>query len=685
MWLAALLGPCHPLPMATAPYASRAPDTLTAAELAEAIQFHNAAYWRHNTPQIPDQVYDQLVERLRSLDPAHPVLDELGAGDTTDDGLTAGDKVVHAVPMLSLGKCYGEAELLHWARQYDGKLIASPKVDGAACSVRYDDSGAFVAAATRGDGVRGESIGHQVALIPNVPAQLPKALVDKWGGAVEVRGEVYLPLTAFDVVSELYANPRNVAAGALKAKEQGAVAATELRLFAYDLLGWETATEAEKVTVLREMGFDPAPAHPCTRDSAQHVYDKISAERGDYDYETDGVVYKMDDIAAQKRLGSTAHHPRWAIAYKFQGDSGDSELIEVQWSLARTGTITPVAIVKPVLLSGAMVSRATLHNLSNVERLALHVGDRLQLTRRGGVIPHVEGNLGGGKDEVAYPPFCPSCGKATEVHTSTRRVSGEDLVTRTLHCTVPAECPQTLRGQLFHYTRVLDIDGFGDKILKQLLSRGLVRDAAGLYALTPSDLNQLERLGPKLAVKLVDNVAARRSVPLARFLVALGIETLGKHAAKLLASKWTLAELRSREVADFSELPGLGQLTAEQIVAGLAAQSALIDRLSMHVTIEAPQQTVTSGVLDGQVVVFTGKLETMNRRDAQHLVVGLGGTAGSSVTKETTLVVVGGDGLTAAKPSSKIKKARKLAESGTGLMLLSEADFQQQYLSESAS
>lgn len=669
--------------MAKAPYLDQDPATLTTAQLAEVIGFHDQAYWRDNAPQIPDQLYDELVERLRAEAPDHPVLRAIGGGRESDEGaeavdqasLAAGDKVEHAVPMLSLAKCYAEAELQHWAREYDGALVASPKVDGAACSVRYDGGGAFLFAVTRGDGRRGESIGHNVTQIPNVPAQLPANLVHAYGVPVEVRGEVYLPLSGFDLVSELYANPRNVAAGALKAKEQGGVPASELRFFAYDVLGWDVPSETAKAALLTEMGFEPALTLHCDRDSAQAIYEQISAARTSYDYETDGVVYKIDDIATQQRMGFTAHHPRWAIAYKFQGDSGASTLLDVTWGLARTGTITPVALVTPVSLSGAMVSRATLHNVSNLERLDLKIGDRLLLTRRGGVIPHVEGNLGGGQVAIALPTTCPSCGKPTEVRDATRRVGGEEVVTRTLHCSEPASCPATLRSQLFHYTRLLDIDGFGDKILDQLLERNLVRDAAGLYELTAESLLQLDRMGKTLAEKLVANVAASREVSLPNFLVALGVETLGKHAAGLLASRWSLAELRTLTVADLASVHSLGPTTAEQIVAGLADQGPLIDRLLAHVTIAEPEVPTSEGVMVGQVVVFTGKLEHMNRRDAQQLVVRLGGAAGSSVTQETTLVVVGGDGLTTGKPSSKHKKAQRLIDAGHSLRLMSEEAF----------
>ena len=672
-------------------------DPLDPAALEAAVLYHDHRYHDLNDAVIPDQVYDQLVEALRRVRPESPALQRIGGGadaptnasgsadagegrDIGDGASTFDDlddgRVVHNVPMLSLGKCYDAAELRRWAGDWAGALVASPKVDGAAVSIRYDTAGAFLLAGTRGDGRRGEPIGHNVMRIPSVPTQLPADVLRRLGSpALEVRGEVYLPLSAFAEVEELFANPRNVAAGALKAKEQGGVPAERLAFFAYDLIGVELISEQEKAGLLLELGFTPAPTQACGLDEVDGVFAVWERDRPSLDYEIDGVVFKIDALAEQRRLGATNHHPRWAIAWKLQGDSGESVLESVQWSLSRTGTITPVAIVEPVELSGAMVSRATLHNLSTVERLGLRVGGRLALTRRGGVIPHVEANLGGGAHVVDVPTLCPSCGQATEVRTSTRNAAGEPVITRTLHCSRAADCPASLRGQLFHYTATLEIDGFGTKLLDALLDAGLVRDAADLYRLDAAALRTLPRMGETLATKLLANLDQRRRVPLPTLLVALGIESLGRHAAQLLAARWTLPQLRALPVDELASLHSLGQLTAERIVEGLRDTGPLLDRLLEHLTIDVGEQTSAEGPLSGQVVVFTGKLERVGRRDAQQLVVRLGGTAGSSVTAETTWLVVGGDELDADPPSSKLAKARKLAEAAGKLQIMSEAAF----------
>ncbi len=654
-------------------FADAPPDALDADQLEAAVAWHDHAYHVRNEPEIPDQRFDALVERLRALRPGSAVLQRVGGGGAADAGDGTG-RIEHRAPMLSLGKCYGHDELLKWAEDPGLQLVASPKIDGAAVSIRYDAAGRFALAATRGDGRRGEDISHNVVRIPGVPAQLPPALLGE--EPIEVRGEVYMRLSAFADVADLFANPRNVAAGALKAKDAGGVPPESLDFFAYDLLGAAVGRETEKAERLRALGFTPAPQQGCDAAGSEAVFAHWDGRRAELDYETDGVDFKIDDIATQRRLGVTGHHPRFAIAWKFQGDSGESALRGVEWSVSRTGTITPVALVEPVELSGATISRATLHNLSNVERLGLRLGDMLLLTRRGGVIPHVEGSRGGGDAAVEPPTQCPGCGRPTEARTSVRRAGGEDVETRTLHCSAPGDCPPVLRAQLFHYTAALEIDGFGPKILDALLAAELVRDASDLYRLREEDLLGLPRMAELSARKLVANVAARRRVSLPAFLVALGIETLGRHAAQLLASRYTLEELRALPREELEKVHSLGALTAEKIAEGLRDAGPLLDRLLAFVTIEAAGAAAASeGPLAGEVVVFTGKLEQMGRRDAQQLVNRLGGTAGSSVTAETTLLVVGGDELYAEPPSSKLKKARKLADSSGTLQIVSEEAF----------
>ncbi len=664
-----------------------APDP---ARLNAAVEACDRAYFNDLDAFVPDQVYDLLVERLRLRWPEAPALQAIGGArpraERSEDGAAAGvadvegggdphddeGRVVHRVPMLSLGKCYDTQSFLQWLGERTSPLVASPKIDGAAVAIRYDASGLLIAAGSRGDGRRGDSVLHNVRRVPKVPAQLDVAALAGVGvSGVEVRGEVVLPLSAFAEVADLFANPRNVAAGVLKAKEEAGVPPERLAFFAYDLIGLPVEGEVGKADRLRALGFEPAAVERCRPDEAPAVFERWASARSELDYEIDGVVFRIDDLAEQRRLGSTAHHPRWAVAWKLQGDSGESRLIALEWSLSRTGTITPVAQVEPVELSGAMVSRATLHNLSTVERLGLRVGDRLSLTRRGGVIPHVEASLGGGSVACAPPATCPSCGEPTRVH-ETEGPSG----TRTLRCGRPAACPAVLRGQLFHYTAALEIDGFGPKLLDALIEADLVHDAADLYQLRPETLQRLPRMGATLATRLCANVEARRKVTLPALLVSLGIDSLGKHAADLLATRWTLDELRQLSIAELAALHSLGSLTAARIVEGLHDAAPLLERLLKEIRIvEVERAGGQGGKLAGQQVVFTGKLERMGRRDAQQWVVRQGGVAGAAVTAETTMLVVGGDELAADPPSSKLARARRSLQAVGKPQILSEEAF----------
>jgi DNA ligase (NAD+) len=672
------------LPFAELPTAQLTPD-----QLAAQLRYHSHRYYELAQPVISDAEFDALVEQLRRLAPSHPALTEVGAQASADD------KVRHARPMLSLEKCNtpGEfdawlkgaavtltgrshqsltgAELDAWAMGAQARLVATPKVDGLACSLHYGADGRLTLAATRGDGTIGENVTHNARQMTAIPQQVLH-------GPLEVRGEIYLPLSTFRTVADQYANPRNLAAGTLKSKERPALPPDQLRFFAYDLLGPDVASESEKLRQAAELGFAPAPWRACQPAEAAAIVRQFADEREALDYEADGVVLKFDDVAVQERLGLTAHHPRGAVAWKFAVEAGQSTLEDIEWSVSRTGTITPVAIVAPVVLSGASVTRATLHNVSNLRRLGLQIGDRVELVRRGGVIPHLERTLGGGGALVEPPGKCPSCGAPAVEQLSVRKVGGDEVRTIVLCCSQPQQCSVARHRQILHYASTLEIEGLGEKVLDLLLEQGLVRDAADLYTLQAGDLLALPSFAELKAANLLKQIDKARSVPLPMLLVALGIDHLGKHAAQMLAARWSLAELRERRVEEIGALHSLGEVTARRIHDGLREAAPLLDRLLAHVAVVQPSaQAAGSGPLAGQVVVFTGKLERMGRRDAQQRVQKLGGLAGDSVTTETTLLVVGADELDAATPSSKLKKARKLQEAGGAIEILPEADFWQ--------
>jgi DNA ligase (NAD+) len=677
-----------------APHADRDPQNLSADELAEVLRFHDDAYHLRASPVISDAEYDGLVALLRRKDPEHPQLHQVGAALPAGQ---AGDKVVHERPMLSLEKCnefagfwawlrgicadvlgrpnnqksLPDADVQQWAATApEALLVETPKIDGLACSLRYAADGALRLAATRGDGRIGEDVTANARQVQGVPSQLPE-----WnGGELEVRGEIYLSLSGFSLVAESYANPRNLAAGTLKAKDNPAIPPSQLAFFCYDLLGPQHRTEAEKLAMAAALGFVPAPWRTLTAAQAQEVFDEQQQHKAAWDFEADGIVLRLNDLVLAERLGTTAHHPRSALAWKFAVDAGITELIDVEWSVARTGIITPVAVVAPVILSGASVTRATLHNLSTLRKHGLRLGDRVELVRRGGVIPHVEKVVTpSAQMPVSAPELCPSCGGPTTLVERLDEKSGESVAV--LYCTRPEQCTAARVRKLLHFCQTLELEGFGDKVVEVLLERGLVTDAADLYTLEAGDLQTLPRFGETLVANLLAQVRKARKVELAAFLTALGIPSLGKQTARLLAKRGDLQAIRALGKDDIAELHSLGEKTGEAIVQGLLDQADLIDKLLIHIEFQVDTRAPTSGPLSNQVVVFTGALTVMKRGDAQKWVVERGGLAGSDVTAETTVLVVGGDELEAATPSSKLKKARKQIEKGGSIEILGEPEF----------
>ncbi|HEU4534576.1 MAG TPA: helix-hairpin-helix domain-containing protein, partial [Polyangiaceae bacterium] len=395
------------------------------------------------------------------------------------------------------------------------------------------------------------------------------------------------------------------------------------------------------------------------------AYRDLAARRAELDFEIDGVVFKADDVAEQRRLGLTAHHPRYALAYKFQGDTGTTVVRALEWSVARTGAITPVALIDPVMLSGALVSRASLHHPGFLKKLDLTRDAEVLVTRRGGVIPNVEHVVKAGPAPFELPAACPSCGRG--VHWS-----GDFL-----YCDHPETCRAAVMGQIGHYVAVAGIEGFGDRMLGELYERNLVHSPADLYRLTTKDLLGIERVADKLAKKLVDQVAAKRTLPLETFLRALGIDELGKHVAKILASEFrTLERVLSVTAAELAAIHTIGPVIAETVTEGLARSRPLVDELTRYVTLEAgaaaPPPAV--GPLSGKSFVFTGKMATLDRKSAQERARALGGLTPDAVTRTTSYLVVGDD-KSDGKKSTKEKTADKLIADGAPITIISETDF----------
>ncbi len=624
-------------------------------ELIGMVRHHNRLYWDLNAPEIHDVDYDRLVRRLAELAPDHPVLDEMGpSGD-----LRFGAEVQHRTPMLSLDKCYDEATLQNWADKFEGQVVVTPKLDGLAASLIYDAQGVLQLAATRGKGNLGEDITRNVRQIGDVPTRLRNVSHE-----LEVRGEIFMRLSVFERFKAAYANPRNLTAGAVRNKDAAKSAGYQLSFFAYDVLGTDLQTETAKLDLLESLGFCHFERHLIDKAGLQRAYERLAALRPQLDYEIDGVVYKVDDVAEQERLGSTSHHPRCAIAYKFQGETGSTQLLDVEWSVSRSGAVTPVALLEPIVLSGASISRATLHNAGFIAKLGVSRGAEVLLTRAGGVIPKVEAVLEPGDGSIALPESCPSCGRPTQLE-------GDFL-----RCTLPLECKEAVMGTLAHYARTAGIQGFGRRKLEDGYKQGTLREPVDLYRINLDDLLALERTGLKTAQNLVAERERARRLPLSRFLAALGLGDLGRSASRQLATRFgSLAALRAAGVEDIAAIDGFGATTGETIVSELQRTGRWIDELLEEVELveEEPQGPVDEEApLAGRSFLFTGKLDLCTRSEAQKRVKKFGGAVASGVSAQLSYLVLGAS---KGKPSSKEKKARALIAAGASLKLLSEEEF----------
>lgn len=639
-------------PPGVAPRAAASLDAMSADELEREVARHNSLYWEHAAPEISDVDFDALTRRLQQLRPHSPALAHLGPRPG------AGGAVRHGSPMLSLDKCYEEPELARWLQELGGDVLVMPKIDGLACSIRYDASGSMEVAATRGDGEVGEDITANVRAVRGVPTRLSR-------GPLEVRGEVYLSLQAFERhKAQGKANPRNMAAGALRQKDPNQTRAAGLSFLAYDLRGAALATQGEKLALVRELGFDVVEHEVVAVAAASGAVQRFAERRAALPYETDGVVLVADRVAEHERLGVTAHHPRWAIAWKFQGEEGTSVLRGVEWSVARTGTITPVALVDPVALSGVTVTRATLHHKGFIEKLGLTLGATLAMVRRGGVIPHVERVLSAGSASIELPSVCPGCGAAV-------RTEGDFLM-----CSAPAGCHRARVGRLLHFASAVDIQGLGEAIVDEAVQKGVLSSPADLYRVGAAALAALEKCGDKNGEKIAAEIEKKRVLELDVLLRALGIEGLGKTAARTLAERYpSLARLREATAGELATLKGFGEITAGQIVLGLRAQGALLDELLSLVELRSASATGDggdAGPLSGKSFVFTGAL-SMDRKLAEARVTRLGAKVASSVTRALTHLVVGGSERDA--PSTKQKAAQKLVAEGAPITVLGEQAF----------
>lgn len=653
---------------------------LSVEDLERAVQFHNHKYWVEDAALISDVQFDTLVEALRAVAPSSPVLDAIGAaGAGSDFAEIEGEKVAHDPPMLSLDKCYDEPTLRRWFDKFEGDAVVTPKVDGVAVCIRYGADGNLVVGSTRGNGTFGELITDNVRYIVNVPHTVPAA-------NIELRGEAYMPWSVFrSKFAADYSSPRNLTAGALKQKDPAKTARYEIHFFGYDVIGKTFASETEKMAFMAEIGFTPVDHTLVPHAELQNAFDALEQQRRELDYDTDGVVYKANSIEEQQRMGWTAHHPRYAIAYKFQGDAGQSTLRQIEWSVSRTGAINPVGIVDPVELTGATVTRVSLHNLSIMETLGarrdedkgnsadgLRLNSKVLMVRRGGVIPHLERVIEPGDVAIELPTACPYCDAPTYR-------DGDVLMAQHR-----PDCAATRLKRLEHFASVMEIKGFGPKILEALDDAGLLSQPIDFFTLKAADMKALDRVGSKLAEKLVARVDERRQVPVATFLRALGIHELGTHVSKILATEYaSIDEILAVTPAQLAAIHTIGEVIAEHVATGLQQRELEIRDLLQHVTVTFPVARVADGAdhdspIAGKSFLFTGTLESMGRKEAQQRVTDAGGSTPSGVTKDLNYLVIGDKDFEKFETgwrSSKLKKADQYNDAGAQIAVIGESQF----------
>ncbi len=664
---------------------SEQPDAATRlSALREQIHHHNYRYHVLDAPEIADAEYDQLMHELRALEEANPDLITPDSPTQRVGGapLEGFETARHLRPMLSLDSSAREEDL----RAFDQRLrraVAAvddeatvsyslePKIDGLSAELVYED-GQFVRAVTRGNGEEGEVITANVRTIRSVPLRLrgdQRAVPP----LLAVRGEIFLPINSFDDVNadlinqgkQPFANPRNAAAGSVRQLDPTLTASRPLTLFCYDILaGPELGTQSELLTALAQWGLPVNPDNGAAADvdGILSYFEKMVEGRDHLWYEVDGVVVNLQDLGLRRRLGNTAHHPRWAYAVKFQPRKEVSEVLSIVASVGRTGVVTPIAMLRPVNIGGVTVSRANLHNIDDISRKDIREGDTVRVERAGDVIPQVVEVVETGAvrgQPFAMPTTCPSCG--TELG---RR--GPYTV-----CPNSFDCPAQLVGRLTHYGSRggLDIEGLGERTVLQLVERRLVTRFHELYDLTPELIEPLDGFAERSARKLWDAIEASRTPPLPRFLYALGIPEVGAAVARSLAAAFgSVHRLRSATVEELQGVDGIGQVMAEQIH-GFFNEPHNVEVLNALLARVAPEEvevntSPTATLLEGLSFVFTGSLERLTRQDAEALVQSLGGKASGSVSKKTSYLVAG------ESAGSKLTRAEEL-----GVPVLSENEF----------
>ena len=665
-------------------------------KLVDTLNSYSKAYYVDDNPVVPDAEYDRLYRQLELIEQSNPAIiaDDSPTKRVGGATLSEFEQVTHRVPLMSMGDIFNNAELIDFDARMSSasgqsvvEYCAEPKLDGLAVSLIYK-KGKLVQAATRGDGKVGENVTSNVMTIKAIPLKLTG---DKVPDYIDVRGEVIMTRSGFNQWNEraratggkVFANPRNAAAGSLRQLDPKVTAKRPLAFFAYyvgECEGYDLPRDQyHRLLALKELGFPVNSNIKCVKglNGLKTFYEDILSRRETLNYDIDGVVLKINSLDTQEEMGFTAKNPRWAIAYKFPPEEMMTKLLDVEFQVGRTGAITPVAKLTPVYVGGATVSSATLHNADEIERLGLKIGDMVIVRRAGDVIPQVSGVVkekrDGTEKDIVFPKYCPECGSLIE------KVEGEAVA----RCTGGLVCSAQLRQSIIHFVSrdAMDIEGFGDRIIEQLVATKKISSVADLYTLSENDLattildngsedRKVRFLGHVVAKKLIAAIDKSRVTPLNRFIYALGIREVGSSTARTLASNFkTIDDLIKASYSKLLNLPDVGPVVARHIADFFAEKHNLeiIDRLvkrddgflfSAGIELTAlPQQSELNADNQpflGKTFVITGTLDSMDRNEAKAKLLSLGAKVSGSVSKKTFAVVCGSD------PGSKLTKATEL-------------------------
>jgi len=644
-------------------------------KLHEEIEGHNYSYYVLDNPTVDDYTYDMLMQELKGLEEKYPELADKNSPTQRVGGeaLSTFEKVTHTVQMGSLQDVFDFEQVRAFTERCMNEVskpeyVVEPKIDGLSVSLEYEN-GVFVRGSTRGDGFVGEDVTANLRTVKSIPLKLKDPLP-----FLEVRGEVYMPRAVFDELVSIqedngetpFKNPRNAAAGSLRQKDPKIAASRKLDIFVFNIQrieGKTLSSHKQSLDFLKDIGFKVI-ADYCrvnTFDEIEKRIQHIGDMRGEYSFDIDGVVVKVDDFSQREVLGATAKVPKWAVAYKFPPEEKKTKLLDIEVNVGRTGAITPVAVFEPVTLAGTSVSRATLHNQEFIDEKDVRIGDEIMVRKAGEIIPEVISSVSHAQDSKPYklPDRCPVCGAQTV------RFADEAA----LRCT-NIECPAQIKRNIIHFASkgAMNIDGMGDAVVGMLLDAHLIKNVEDIYSLNVNELETLERFGRKSAENLIAAIEKSKENPLDRVIYGIGIRNIGAAAAKLLCEKFgSIDAIMSASAEDIADIDGFGEVMSENVEKAFKDDhfKELISALrSKGVKMEYAYKKAADNRFEGMTFVLTGTLPTLKRDEAKAIIESFGGKASGSVSKKTTVVLAG------EEAGSKLTKAEEL-----GIKIISEAEF----------